>query len=167
AASQIGLVLNATRSGGYRFLLMSGAPSPNPLPTFEEAREGTWRMRILRNESLVLDALVPASEVLAAGDGTLRLRAKREGDRFSFQINDRTPVEGRDPFAVGTRQGVFAVYWPLGAGLRRLQANRRELPAVLNGLEQGDDFFVQAKYEEALQAYRKAALATTVPIVRE
>jgi tetratricopeptide (TPR) repeat protein/predicted Ser/Thr protein kinase len=166
-ASQIGLVLNATRAGGYRFLLMSGAPSPNPLPSFEESREGTWRMRILRNESMVLEALIPAAEVFAAGNGTLRLRAKREGDRFSFQVNDRKPVEGRDPFAVGTRQGVFGIQWPLGAGLRRLQASRRELPAVMNGLDQGDDLFVQAKYEEALQAYRKAALATSVPLVRE
>jgi predicted Ser/Thr protein kinase len=167
SASEIGLVLNATRSGGYRFLLMSSAPSPNPLPSFEEARERVWRMRIFRDESLVLDAVVPAAEILAGGGGTLRLRARREGDRFSFQVNDRKPVDGRDPFAFGVHQGVFGIHWPLGVGLRRLQASRRELPAVLNGLEKADNLFVQSKYEEALQAYRGAALAASGPLIRE
>jgi tetratricopeptide (TPR) repeat protein len=171
-ASEIGLVLNGTKNGGYRFLLATGLPSPNPLPSFEEALLGMLRMRVLRNNSLVLDLPVPASEIFSAADAPIRLRAKREGDRLSFQVNDRKPAETRDPFAVGMGQrekSFFGVHWPLGVGLRRLTANHSELPPRPNELQKGDDLFVQGKYEDALQAYREAAIKikTDEPLVRE
>ena len=172
AASRIGLALNATADRGYSFLLVPyevpGSPRPPETPSFETVRRrGGWvALEILRDKAIIQERPAAASEVFR-GRGPLRLHARREIDRLTFQVNDLEPVVIRDPFPLGSAQkGSFGLFWPAGVGLQRLQAGRKETPALANPLETGDALYVEGKVEEAREHYRKAEVEAVADDVR-
>jgi tetratricopeptide (TPR) repeat protein len=165
SASRIGLALSASRQGGLHFLLLTS--EQDNAPSFDAVREakGPYRLQIRRGEQLLREELVPSEQLSTAAP--LRLRARREGDRLTIQANDRTPVEFRDPFAVGAGQkGVFGVQWPEGLGLRRLLASTQSLPPTPSLLDVGDDLYVEGRFEEALDRYNEAAQRPGAEAVR-
>jgi tetratricopeptide (TPR) repeat protein len=173
AAAAVGLVLNSWKEGGYQFLLAGPEPREPAAapPSFEavHAAKGTLRLQIRRRDTVLREQAVPAASVFGPkpGETSLRLLAKREQDRLTFQVNDLPAVEHRDPFAVAVAaRGVFGVLWPAGAGLLRLQANRRHLAEVPGPLQLGDELFLQGKHDQALERYREAALGASSAEVR-
>jgi tetratricopeptide (TPR) repeat protein/predicted Ser/Thr protein kinase len=164
-ASQIGILLNGAKQGGYQFVMIT-VDNPQP-PSFAVVREvrGSYRLQIRRGEVLLREEVVSA-ESLNTG-APLRLRARREGDRLTLQANDLKAVEFRDPFALGAGlKGQFGIAWPAGVGLRRLTSSHQELPATPSTLDVGDDLFLQGKFEEALDRYGEAAQAAGSAAVR-
>jgi tetratricopeptide (TPR) repeat protein len=148
-AAELGLTLNGDRDGGYRALL--SAP--------EKLAIGSAPSLVLslrRREAVLAERAVPASEV--AGTGTLRLLLRREGDLLAAQVNDREPLEASDPFALAVR-GNFGLVWPPGALVVRLSASRKELPALPGPLPQGDELYVQGRFDDARARYQEAAAA--------
>src|SRR6185503_2154291 len=98
----------------------------------------------------------------------LRIMARRQGDKLSFQVNDLQMVEFRDPFALGVGQkGVFGVAWPAGVGIRRLLATHEKLAPNPSRMNVADDLFLQGRFEEALDRYGEAAQSATAGDVRE
>jgi tetratricopeptide (TPR) repeat protein len=90
--------------------------------------------------------------------GRLRLLARRQGDRLTFQVNGLAPLEFQDLFPLtGTDPGVFGLEWPPGAAVEEVKASRQELPAAPSPLERGDDFYAAGRLHEALAAYQAAA----------
>ncbi len=167
-ASRVGLALNQTKANGYHFLLLASDPAPDgsvPSAFAAVPAEGGFRVQVRRGNSLLRTDGIPAADVPA---GPLRLLAKREGDRLLFQVNDLAPVELIDPFPLGRAQdGILALHWPPGVGLRAFQASRQSRPVAPSPLEEGDDLFVEGRHEEALGRYREAALAGGAPLLRQ
>jgi serine/threonine-protein kinase len=173
-ASQIGLALNVAPDGkrGYAFLLgvppspvpAADLPTPPPPVTLEAARKtapGLLRLQILRNGLRQREQWVPVA------DGPLRLRAAREGDRLTFQVNDQPPVLFQDAFPPsGVDAGFFGLHWPDGALIESLQAWRQALPDAPSSLERGDDFYAQGRLTEALSHYQRQRNASQDPRIR-
>jgi tetratricopeptide (TPR) repeat protein len=164
-ADQLGLVLNASATTGYTFLLRlpkPGAAAQNRRgtgATLGEARkaDGSYRVQILRNSVLLREQTLAAADVPA---GPLSVWVKRAEDRLSFQINTLKPLEFADPFPLRAAEpGVFGVVWPESAGLQRLLASRQTLATVSSPLEQGDAFYDRGQFNDALAHYRQQGLA--------
>src|SRR6185436_11774266 len=101
-------------------------------------------------------------------DAPLRIMARRQGDKLSFQVNDLEVIEFRDPFALGVAQkGVFGIVWPSGVGIRRLLATYEKLALKPSLINVADDLFLQGKVEEALDRYGEAAQSAAAREVRE
>jgi predicted Ser/Thr protein kinase len=161
-APMIGLLLNGGHSGsgvdGYTFLLR--APEGRPPGSearrqlsFAEARaeDAAWTLEILRNGARLRQQPIPAAEIPA---GPLRLEARHDRDRLTFQVNSLKPVEFRDLFPP-SRVGVCGLYWPAGVGLESLKGYRRGLSADPSPLERGDDLYTAGQLPEALAYYRE------------
>jgi hypothetical protein len=146
---------------GYAFALRLPEVSPRdgwpPPATLADAlaQGRPVRMQILRN-----DRLQHERAVRVAPDAPLRLRASREGDRLTFQVNDLEPLEFQDVFPLGTpRPGVFALEWPAGVGVRQVSAERRRPPASPSLLEQGDEAYARNDFAAAADCYSRQAQA--------
>jgi tetratricopeptide (TPR) repeat protein len=106
-------------------------------------------MQILRNEVLLCRKQVSLQA------GSLRLRARRERDRLSFQIGNDPPLVFQDvfplPFAADNRLAVFA---SPGTRLERLRASARVLePAVPRELDRGNALFDRRRFDAALAVF--------------
>jgi tetratricopeptide (TPR) repeat protein/predicted Ser/Thr protein kinase len=166
--SRAGIVLNHTKNGGYVFHLLAGEPAPDGsiVATFAQIPEtGRALLQVRRGASLIRSETIP---VTGLADATLRLHAKREGDRLSFQVNDQAPVELIDPFPLGRAlDGVVALAWPSGAALASFKVSHQSRPVAPSALELGDDLFVDLQVDKALERYREAALSSPAPLVRQ
>jgi tetratricopeptide (TPR) repeat protein len=170
---QVGLVLNAGAEDrqGYGFFLAIPPPTAEekdekPPANFEEALRrghGLLTLQILR------DGVVQRAQPVKVAGGPLRLRATRDGDRLTCQVNDLPPVHFQDPFpAAGAGRGVFGVFCPGGARLERVQAWQQMLAPAASPLERGDDLYARGALEEALAYYREQANASAdVPVRQE
>jgi serine/threonine protein kinase len=164
-ASQLGLVLNAADGSGYAFLLRASEPASGgrwkgTLPavrSFREAREAgrIVSLQIVREGKVVSQRGLKAAEL--SGD-SLRMVARREGDRLSVKVQNLKPLQFRDGFPLGSaRRGVFGLYWPADVPLRGLRASQKALASRPNPLEIGDDLYAQGQYPNARRAYLEQA----------
>ena len=108
------------------------------------AREGVT----LRTE-LVASTLVPSQP--------LRLDARREGDRLTFQVGQLPPVTFRAMFPRRASGGSFGLRWPTGVPLKSLVASRQPLSSTPSLLERGDELYAQRRLAEALEAFQDQA----------
>jgi tetratricopeptide (TPR) repeat protein len=173
STSQVGLVLNAGpgQNRGYGFYLALLPPAAEnkdekPPATFQEALQrgrGSPSLQIHR------DSVLQQAEPVTLAVGPLRLRATREGDGLTCQVNDQPPLTFRDPFPVaGAGEGVFGVFCPGGARLQSVQAWQQILAPAASPLETGDDFYARGQLTEALAYYREQANASPdVPVRQE
>src|SRR5262249_52094389 len=100
--------------------------------------------------------------------GPLHLRARHEGERLSFQVNDLPPLEFQDVFPIGSSEkGAFAVLWPPGAGLGRLRGSRRTTPGEPSLLERGDMLYARGQFAEALLDYQAQAPVASDPKIAQ
>src|SRR5262249_58674126 len=100
--------------------------------------------------------------------GPLHLRARHEGERLSFQVNDLPPLEFHDVFPIGSSEkGAFAVLWPPGAGLGRLRGSRRTTPGEPSLLERGDMLYARGQFAEALLDYQAQAPVASDPKIAQ
>jgi WD40 repeat protein/tRNA A-37 threonylcarbamoyl transferase component Bud32/tetratricopeptide (TPR) repeat protein len=91
-------------------------------------------------------------------DEDVTLRATKEGNRLTFQVNEQQPISFFDPFPFQT--GAFGVSAADGTRLRTLAAARRVYAEALSPLERADVAFAKGEFEPALQAYLSQANAT-------
>ncbi len=158
-STRVGLLLDAGPRTGYEVSLTTEvAGAKGPFPSFEAAGavRGLLRAVVWRNDAVIREEPLEAADLVAAGN--LRLRARREGDRLSVQINDRAALEVVDPFPLpADAKGAFGFVWPASAGLRAASGSRQDRPAKPGPLEVGDDLFVQGRFDDAMERYREAA----------
>jgi hypothetical protein len=168
-AARLGLALNAGEASGYTFLLSTAGPRDAEPPSVAAVRrQGGWLwLQILRNGRPLRQQQVPAADVPA---GPLSLVATREGDRLSFQLNDRPPLLFQDPFPLSGRAGVYGLCWPAGVALRRAGGARKGLAELASPLERGDELFAgggEHSYQDALAYYRHQAAVAPGAEVRQ
>jgi WD40 repeat protein/tRNA A-37 threonylcarbamoyl transferase component Bud32 len=146
----------------YAFLLSAASAAGKRSIVPSEARSlgavlkagGRLHLQILRNGACLREQAleVPASQV--------RLRARREGDRLHFQVNDLEPVVFQDAFALRySPAAVFGAHWPAGVRLTSFRARHQALSQTVSPLELGDEKFAVGRYEEALAAYQSQGVA--------
>ena len=119
-ANRLGLMLNATGSQQYEFLVATSSDpnSPAAKRTFKELFDAHRHARILiqrregdnvvvlRDEEFSLDRI---------GSNPLRIKATRNGQRLSVWVGDQERVEFDDLFPVNPHdQGVFSLVWQIG-----------------------------------------------------
>lgn len=158
--NQLSLHLNEARGAGYRFLLstpyrtttgdVAALAVGDSFAAFR-ARHGVCHLRIFRGGTQLREHALERVET-----GPLVLRASRDGDRLSFQVNSLQPVLYFDAFPIAAADaGVFAVQAPAGVRLQSLRAFNQALPAAPSPLERGDDFYNRGRFQEALDHYRQ------------
>ncbi len=165
SASRLGLLLGAdSRTGkkdrGYAFLLEvppigRDRSTKETANTFEsvQKRRGEVRAVILQNEVPLRVDYIPVPQ------GPLRLVASRDGDRLSFQINDRQPLAFWHVYPVIDHDDrVFGLEWPRGVPLTRLRASEQPLTPAASLLERGDSLYAQGEFFDALAEYQKQAI---------
>jgi tRNA A-37 threonylcarbamoyl transferase component Bud32 len=131
---------------GYRFLVQRPAGGNGQ----------ALRLQILRNEVLLRELAVSLE------DGALTLRARREGDTLTFQVNEQPPVVFQEVFPLGRAEaGIFALAWPAGNRLERLHASSPGSAGTPSGLERGDLLLAAGRFGEALVEYERQAQAAT------
>jgi WD40 repeat protein/tetratricopeptide (TPR) repeat protein len=143
---------------GYGFWVRPAATPGQPeaaLATARSAPNGQFVLAVARNGRVLREQKVAASLV---PPGPLQLLARRDGARLFFQVNALAPLEFEEVQPLPAR-GVFALDWPRGAGLKSLQALRRQLPEKPSPLERGDELFARSRYQEALASYREQEVA--------
>jgi len=161
-SNKVGLVLNGSEQGGYRFILRavdSSAESADDL-SFDEVKNdgGQISLEIKRGGTILVEE---RRSPLSLGDGSLRLEARHEGNWLTFQVGDRSPLRFRDIFSASSREpGVFGLVWPSGVPLANLQGYRQTLPTAASPLEQGDELYLLGSFSEARDFYRQQAIAS-------
>ncbi len=166
-AQEFGVWLNTQPIGevpkrsGYGFLvraepfvseLVSKNSAKKPRSQPPTARTGAF-LCLMRDETRLIEreVKIPA--------GPLRIRARREGDRLTFQVNDLPALVFQEVFPLtASNSGYFGLSLPLNVNLKSLSANRQALPLAPSTLERGDDFFARNLFADALAAYRQQAI---------
>jgi predicted Ser/Thr protein kinase/tetratricopeptide (TPR) repeat protein len=154
AAVPVGVVLNATPTAGYAFVLEPAKKGPGKASDAKD--EPPAHARLLRN------GVVLRQEVVAAFDPRrpVTLWLKRDGNRLTFRVDDAPPLEFRDPFPpAGSAARTFGLAWPAGATLEGLTASRPTEAAAPSSLEQADALYDAGRYHEALAHYRREGVA--------
>ncbi|MFV2065419.1 MAG: tetratricopeptide repeat protein [Pirellulales bacterium] len=175
AAASLGVLLGATSTGGYSFVLREEETEPSSVaensavltesPLQTESTNRALILEISRDGTPLQRVALAAS---AVGEGPLRLRARREGYRLAFWVNDRAPLEFEDIFSLSpAKPGVFGVVWPSGVGLVRLAAARRATPERASPLEQGDELFGRGQFAEAMSRYQESVQKVRDPEFRQ
>lgn len=177
-ASSLGLYLNSSQGNVYYFslsVIVPGWVAGAPPATFQDARKSGRNVQIMigrrqtGSEEAQVVQLVEARQLFAGcpADGSLRLEAKRDGERLTFQVNRRTPLEFHDQFPLNvSTASSFGLNWPEGVKLRSLHGARRASPPLPSALESADDLYNQGDYERALAAYQNASAHATDARVR-
>ena len=105
---------------GYTFLLRSPtaagkvAQKPLPPPSMRAVREanGNLIVQILRNTTRLREVTLPATQI---ADGPLHLNARRDGNQFTFRVNQLAAVEFEDMVPLRAPRRAFSVSGgPLG-----------------------------------------------------
>lgn len=164
----LGLVLNWNEGVCYEFLLAT--PDPALLSsqavkqmTLAELRraKGDLQMHIIRKGG---DAgpkgRVPLRtervSIASLSEGPLILRASREVERLTFQVNNLDPIVFDDTFPLNDAQpGAFGVWWPTGAMISQLLIAEQALPPAASALQRGDELYGRQRFEEALLFFRE------------
>ena len=180
-AKSLGLTLNATDRGGYEFVLVAPSIKIVAAPDEEaslatdkdtstreqtEQRVASFRvvrthdravyLEIRRSNVALLRREIPISQITS---GPLVLRAIRERNVVSIQVNRLAVESFRDPFPISTKSvGYCSLRWPRGVGVVGLQVSHKPRPPAPSRLEQGDDLYDQEKFAEALAYFREQAL---------
>jgi tetratricopeptide (TPR) repeat protein/predicted Ser/Thr protein kinase len=160
AAAELGVVLNQYAGDGYRFVLRR--PSAEERAAADSAASSARQLsvlEILRNQTRLarrwLDGPLPAG-------GPLQVRAWRRDHRLTLQVGQLAPLVVEDAFALpATEAGEFALIWPPGVAVQRLRLARQETPSRTSPLEQGDAWYIQGKWSEALDYYLRATSVTS------
>jgi WD40 repeat protein/tetratricopeptide (TPR) repeat protein len=152
---------------GLEALAPEGDPRRSPASqSFRKVRQegGEIVLEILRDGVPLRESRSSAREL---PEGLLHVQVSREGQHLTFQVQveepggrlskpirlmfqDLFPIGGPDP-------GVFALHWPGGVRLKRLQGRHQSLPVTPSPLEQGDDLFSRGEYGAAQEQYRTQA----------
>jgi hypothetical protein len=166
-APLVGLALQAGPSGGYQFVVSSFEYSAaaaqdlarhDPIETALKARERVFA-------SISRDGVVLAQSQFLLGPGKLTLLAQRVGDRVRFQIGEQALVFD-DLFApVPPDNAPFAVIWPDGVRLIRLQGDKQRVPLAPSPMEEGDRLYGQQQFDDARKFYLDHAQQATDPAV--
>jgi tRNA A-37 threonylcarbamoyl transferase component Bud32 len=166
-SAKVGLLLNAGNGRGYAFVLTLPNDPVKAGDSLAQARKDGRQLvlQIWRDQAVLRQHVIEAA---ALPEGVLRLEAKREADRLTFQVNRLPAIEFRDVFPLSRGElGAFGVIWPANAALRSLHAFRRELPAAPNPLERGDELYSRSEFDRARDSYRDEAVKATSPAVRQ
>lgn len=163
-APQVGLFMHTTAQPtpqrGYLFVLTSLSPEEEqergkpaePMRDILQAG-GQVTQKIYRNGTLLGARMVKLSP-----GRPIRMRARRQGVRFEFQVNQLPPLAFDDLLAVGAaRGGLFAVSLPNGTALQQMTVRQQSLPAQASPLEQGDDLYSRNQFSAALAEYQEQA----------
>jgi serine/threonine protein kinase/tetratricopeptide (TPR) repeat protein len=124
-------------------------------PTFNEvrARDGDFWLQVRRN------GVVQFEQAVRVPTGPLTLRATREGDRLSVQVNDLPPLVALDASPLPVQDAVGLLIWPRGVALTRLTARQQTEVRSPSLLEQAEALLLRGHFEEALRGLEKQALA--------
>jgi serine/threonine protein kinase/WD40 repeat protein/tetratricopeptide (TPR) repeat protein len=100
-------------------------------------------------------------EAVRLPTGSLKLKARREGERLQLQLEPYPALVFLDNFALSSEAGYYGLYWPAGVPVERVQAWRQLLTAH-SRLEQGDQLYAGGQLTEALAAYEQQVKETNV-----
>jgi WD40 repeat protein/serine/threonine protein kinase len=179
--AQLGLLLSAGTGQEYAFVISApddrtpeerAKPNSQP-PALTEAREkqkeftaDIFRDRVRLQSSVPLygDDVRLKSRAVAPQEvpsGPLRMRATRDGDRLTFEINGQKVLECVDLFPLTASEGnAYGLRWPATVGLTSLSAERLLRQDSESPLEQGDQLYARGQWNLARQFYEKARLNT-------
>lgn len=169
STTNIGVALSASVEGGYEFVLKAaeetirtqdGSQTKHSL-TFEQSRfkAANTTLQIMRRGIPLREQTIPA---LTMGQGLVRLRASRNGDILTAQLNDLAPLVYQDIFPITeTEGGVLGLIWPSGVALQQYSALHQTLAVTPSPLERGDNLCSHGKFDDALAYYRQQTLTGT------
>jgi WD40 repeat protein/tetratricopeptide (TPR) repeat protein len=169
-AGRVGVVVNARDVGGYSFLVRlestglqvdAQAIATVAATTFAQARQvgGDVTVEMRKGDAVLQRAVWPAERLPA---GPLVLRAKRERDRLTFQVNAQPPLEFRDVFSSAMGRGALGVDWPKNVGLTGLRVRAMTAPAIPRPIELADEKLDAGDAAAALVIYEEqSGFATT------
>jgi tRNA A-37 threonylcarbamoyl transferase component Bud32/tetratricopeptide (TPR) repeat protein len=179
-AHTVGLMFGTRDLDGYTFLLTTGEVNRNPGhsssvlelagPTFGEVQRARGQLSVilLRGGTVLREERVGAGRVLGTGSTAVRLLASRQAGRVSLQVNSLPPFTFDDLFPLkAAPRHTFGVFWPDGAPLRRLRAQRLALPATPLPLEAGDELYGRGEFADAMAAYQRQAATADLPAVAQ
>jgi WD40 repeat protein/tRNA A-37 threonylcarbamoyl transferase component Bud32/tetratricopeptide (TPR) repeat protein len=153
----------ALQSGGYTLKLAAPQPAGSPagtrrIATLGSVRQqgGLFRVQFLRDEVPLREMTLPSS--LLPPD-RLQLVAQRQGDLFSFRINQLPEMDVQETLPTNAQTGFFGVHWPAGVRLESLRGWRQTAASVPSALERGESLFASGRYDEALTCFQEQALA--------
>lgn len=145
------------------------APSPVEFFTFADARDAgaPVRLEILRDRFVLQKMDISVAALARAA--TLQLRAIRDRDRLSFQVNSGQTLEFRDVFPLRATVGLATcgIEWPTVAGLLAFRVSRKATPDSLSPLERGDILYDEQKLAEAERSYHEQSVQTDEEPVRQ
>jgi len=164
--SRIAVAVPGGRGQHYTIVLSppteATAQGPRALSFGEAARRGQNITLIIdRTHATMTDVVairaIPAEDALSSSaDETLRLEVRREGARLSVTINQFPPLEYEDAIPLRAVAGATLSFtWPPGLKLQQLTSFQRALPEVASVLDEADDAFLRADYDDALRLYQK------------
>lgn len=162
SGGEIGLILNASPTSGYSFVLRlppasasDGEEQRQPvIASFSEARAagGLVLEEIRRNNVALVRRTRPASDLPA---GPLRLSVRRQRDELALQIDTLPALRFFDPFPIESEGGVFGMRWSPSAPLASLRALARSQPRRHSVLEEADAAYDEERFSDALDLYRE------------
>jgi tRNA A-37 threonylcarbamoyl transferase component Bud32/tetratricopeptide (TPR) repeat protein len=164
SASAVGITLNYSDEHRYDFLVAvpdfdfraARRGDAEPLATLGEIADrldaGQVHLVIARDGEILRRA------PLEAGEGPLRLDARRAGNRLAFGVNNGAAIEVLDPFALPvSAQGRFAVYWPPSVQVEQLAARWQRAARETTPMEQADLLYARNEIYDALPVYQSIA----------
>jgi tetratricopeptide (TPR) repeat protein len=159
---------------GYSFLIRPSVQEKagddtlgSPSGTFSAVREegGAFVAEIFRDEACLQREGIDAADL---PPGPLRIEAAKLENLLRFEVGTVRPIEFRDPFALRGTEGVkYALRWPPQARVVRVRGLRQALPVEPSELEKADWLYAQARFADALSAYREEAQARDATTGRE
>jgi hypothetical protein len=166
-ASELGVEFRLGPQRGYSFLLsVNDRRDDRPPP--KNARVKLFADVLSTKSPVYLQILhhgapLRVQELTAADlvSDKLQIRARREGDLLSVQVNDGTPISFRDPFPVSVAGATLALVWPKMIAIDQLVAQRKLLPPKASPLEHGDSLYDQRRFKEALALYEQQLKGVT------
>jgi tetratricopeptide (TPR) repeat protein len=149
-------------ASGYRFSIRAAQPTPKSsvAAVIGQLRttDGQLIAQIFRDGKVLRDWHFRASDIRS---GPLRLTARREGNRLTFQINDLPPMIVLDLFGTTIPSGnprSFRVLLSNGSAIERVRASELTRPSAPSLLEAADQHYADGQFSEALAAYEDQAV---------
>ncbi len=157
-ASRVGIRIGGPNQPAYQFLLCSQLPNGALADaSLDVARKQSGLSLVVMRDRIELQR-----KSIALEEKTAILRATRDGDRLTFQLNDSPPLECYDPFPLPDG-GTVEFVWPKDVAVTRLIGTRQSAPRTANPLERGNGLFLQGNYEDALRFFQQFRSAATEP----
>lgn len=173
-AGLLGVSFNFSDSQGYAFTMQpakyrqSGATSETAgtdVSAKERHQRTPWVLRLLRNGSVLREQYVEPDRLTS---DVLHLQASRIDERVTLQINELTPLEFDDAFALSrTQPGRIGVIIPDGLAMTRMTVARRQRTAGTTPLDRGNNLYADGAYEEALLQFQDVALSESKSLLQQ